>query len=289
QRDLFISWSKISDVPVAQGDLTKACQAYEQVLAVNQRLAASDPANAAWQRDLSVSLNKLGDLAVAQGDLAGALRYFTQDMAIAERLAASDPANAAWQRDLAVSHFKLYQFAQKQGDEAMQQAKLRACFLVLDSMKQRGMHLDPQSAQVYAQLAGMQRREEGSLPLVQSMRAAAPPAPAPKPDPIPAALALLAAGRGAEAIQALRPLVFPNDSVEMDHRTPLEARLGFVRAFWVTQNQDGVKHYLPRLPEQDDPGVQAICAKLAEWEKGLSWAQKTGFCKKPQLPPLDTL
>ena len=120
-----------------------------------QRLAASDPANAGWQRDLSVSLNKLGDLAVAQGDLAGALRYFTQDMAIAERLAASDPANAKWQRDLAVSHFKLHQLAQTKGDEAMAGAELHACYTVLHGMKQRGLHFDPQMAQVYEQLHGM--------------------------------------------------------------------------------------------------------------------------------------
>lgn len=62
---------------------------------------------------------------------------------------------AEWQRDLAVSHFKLYQFAQKAGDEAMMQAELRACFLVLDGMKQRGMHLDPPSANLHGQLAGM--------------------------------------------------------------------------------------------------------------------------------------
>ena len=34
-----------------------------------QQLAASDPANAAWQRDLSLSFGKLGELATAQGNL----------------------------------------------------------------------------------------------------------------------------------------------------------------------------------------------------------------------------
>ena len=98
-------------LPAAAGCLA-ACH---EVL---KRLAASDPANAAWQRDLSVSLEKLGDLAVAQGDLAGALRSFSESKTIRERLAASDPANAAWQRDLSVSLEKLGGLAVAQGDLA---------------------------------------------------------------------------------------------------------------------------------------------------------------------------
>ena len=128
-------------------------RSFAESKAIAEHLAASDPANAGWQRDLSVSLNKLGELAVAQGDLAGALRSFAESKAIRERLAASDPANAAWQRDLAVSHFKLFQFVEKQGDTAMAEAELRACFTVLDAMKRRGLHLDPQMAQVHGQLA----------------------------------------------------------------------------------------------------------------------------------------
>ena len=62
---------------------------------------------------------------------------------------------AAWQRDLSVSHSKLSQFAQKKGDEAMMETSLQACFTVLDAMKQHGLHMDPQMAQVYGQLAGM--------------------------------------------------------------------------------------------------------------------------------------
>ena len=88
---------------MAQGDLPAATRHFNAGLKIAERLAASDPANAAWQRDLSVSLNKLGDLAVAQGDLPAATRHFNACLKIAERLAASDPANAAWQRDLSVS------------------------------------------------------------------------------------------------------------------------------------------------------------------------------------------
>jgi hypothetical protein len=36
---------------------------------------------------------------------------------------------------------------------ARAEAALRACFGVLEGMKERGMHLDPQAAQIYEQLA----------------------------------------------------------------------------------------------------------------------------------------
>jgi hypothetical protein len=69
-------------------------------LAIAERLAAADPANAQTQRDLSVSYNKLGDVMSAVGNLAEAERLFRDGLATAERLAAADPANAQTQRDL---------------------------------------------------------------------------------------------------------------------------------------------------------------------------------------------
>ncbi|MBX7169259.1 MAG: TIR domain-containing protein, partial [Pirellulales bacterium] len=54
QRDLSVSYSKLGDVSVAQGDLAGAKRYFEQSLNIDQLLAA-DPDNAAAQRDLSVS------------------------------------------------------------------------------------------------------------------------------------------------------------------------------------------------------------------------------------------
>ena len=94
---------------------------------ISERLAASDPANAAWQRDLSSSFNKLGDLAVAQGNLPAAARHFAADLKIRERLAASDPANAAWQRDLSVSFNQLGDLAVAQVDPPAAARHFTAC------------------------------------------------------------------------------------------------------------------------------------------------------------------
>ena len=116
QRGLAHALTRCGNLAVAQGDLAGAMRRFTDSHTILERLAASDPANAAWQRDLVVSHNKLGDLAVAQGDLPGALRRFTDALRIAERLAASDPANAEWQRDLSVAHNRLGDLAVAQGD-----------------------------------------------------------------------------------------------------------------------------------------------------------------------------
>lgn len=73
-----MSYEKVGDVQVAQGDLAGALTSYRDSLAIRDRLADADPGNAGWQRDLSVSLNKVGDVQVAQRDLAGALTSYAR-------------------------------------------------------------------------------------------------------------------------------------------------------------------------------------------------------------------
>jgi predicted negative regulator of RcsB-dependent stress response len=118
QRDLSVSYNKVGDVQVAQGDRAGALKSYRDSLAIAERLATSDPGNAGWQRDLSVSYEKVGDVQVAQGDLAGALKSYRDSLAIAERLATSDPGNAGWQRDLSVSYNRVGDVQVAQGDLA---------------------------------------------------------------------------------------------------------------------------------------------------------------------------
>ena len=118
QRDLSVSYEKVGDVQMAQGDLAGALKSYRDSLAIAERLAKSDPGNAGWQRDLSVSYNKVGDVQVAQGDLAGALQSYRAGLAIGERLAKSDPGNAGWQRDLSVSYNEVGDVQVAQGNLA---------------------------------------------------------------------------------------------------------------------------------------------------------------------------
>ena len=53
-----MSYDKVGDVLVAQGNLPEALKSYRDSLAIADRLAKADPGNADWQRDLSVSYRK---------------------------------------------------------------------------------------------------------------------------------------------------------------------------------------------------------------------------------------
>ncbi len=116
QRDRSVSYNKIGNVLVAQGDGPGALAAYRKGLEIAEALAARDPANTEWQRDLSVSHNRIGDVLVARGDGPGALAAYGKLLKISEALAARDPANTEWQRDLSVSHNKIGNVLVAQGD-----------------------------------------------------------------------------------------------------------------------------------------------------------------------------
>ena len=51
----------------AQGELPSALSSYKQGLAIAQKLAARDPANAQWKTDLVISLWKLASILEQQG------------------------------------------------------------------------------------------------------------------------------------------------------------------------------------------------------------------------------
>ncbi len=72
-----------------------------------------------------------------------------------EHLAASDPGNAGWQRDLAVSYYKMADVAKAAGRSSEEREHLLRCREVFRSMRERGMHLDPQAAGVLEQLEAM--------------------------------------------------------------------------------------------------------------------------------------
>ena len=98
--------NKVGDVKLQQGDTAGALAAYQQGLAISEKLAAADPQNAQGQRDLSISYIKLGDAKLQQKDTAGAWRPLSR----AWRSAKSWPQPTCGmprQRDWMVSHYKL--------------------------------------------------------------------------------------------------------------------------------------------------------------------------------------
>ena len=69
QRDLSVSYNKLGDVAMAQGNLEEAAKDYGESLAIFKKLAEGDPTNTGWQFDLGISNERLGDVFLAQGDL----------------------------------------------------------------------------------------------------------------------------------------------------------------------------------------------------------------------------
>ena len=108
--------SKIANVQRARGNLDAALEAYQDSLAIAEKLAAQDPSNAEWQRDLSVSFERIGAEHYARGNLDAALEAYEDRYVITEKLAAQDPSNTEWQRDLAVSHGFIGSVLEARGD-----------------------------------------------------------------------------------------------------------------------------------------------------------------------------
>ena len=134
RRDLSVSYDRVGDVQVAQGDLPAALASFRAGLAIREGLSKTDPGNAGWRRDLSVSHNKIGDVQVAQGDLPAALASFRAGLAIREGLSKTDPGNAGWRRDLSVSHNKIGDVQVAQGDLPAALASFRAGLAIAEGL-----------------------------------------------------------------------------------------------------------------------------------------------------------
>lgn len=120
--------------------------------AAEKALSRLAPTSALAQRDLVVSYSKIGDVLLQQGDLGAALEQYRASLAIAQRLVQADPTSAQAQRDLAASWQRMAFVARQHGDQAGERQYLIQCRDVLRGMRDRGMYLDPQIAQVLDQL-----------------------------------------------------------------------------------------------------------------------------------------
>ena len=96
-----MSYNKVGDVLVDQGNLADALKAYRDSLAIADRLAKADPGNAGWQRDLSVSYANLANAYRTAGQLPQAREQLTAGRAIIARLTETYPDWSQWKKDLA--------------------------------------------------------------------------------------------------------------------------------------------------------------------------------------------
>jgi len=98
---LAVSYTKVGDVLMTQGNLAEALKSYRDGLVVADRVAKANPGNADWQRDLAISQGRVGVLLAKQGDVAHALDMLQQGRAVVARLVQQLPTNAQLSKDLA--------------------------------------------------------------------------------------------------------------------------------------------------------------------------------------------
>ncbi len=103
QRDLSVSFIKLGDVTLQQGQTQESLDFYRKSLDVRQKLADADPKNAGAQRDLFASFNNLGEVTLQLGQTLEARAFYRKSLDMAQKLADADPNNAQAQRDLSLS------------------------------------------------------------------------------------------------------------------------------------------------------------------------------------------
>jgi len=105
---LLAAWAELLDVEadLLQQDqqLDAAWQRRQEVLAIDQRLAARDPDDVELARDLSVAIVKLGDIAKQRGDLDEAGRLYARQLELDRALSAKHPDHAGCLDDLCHSY-----------------------------------------------------------------------------------------------------------------------------------------------------------------------------------------
>jgi tetratricopeptide (TPR) repeat protein len=97
---LSISYNRVGNVLLKQGNLDEALKAYRDAAAIAERLVAAERSNTWWQRDLSLYYRKMGSVLVRQGNFDEALKSYRAALPISEQLAAVDRSNIEWQHDL---------------------------------------------------------------------------------------------------------------------------------------------------------------------------------------------
>jgi len=108
--------NQLGQVRQARADLAGALVAYEESLALAERVTRQDPGNATWQLGLGTSHFYVGDIKRRRGDLDGALTHFQAYQDIARRLTERDPANVEWKLELSYGYSNVAAILSGRGD-----------------------------------------------------------------------------------------------------------------------------------------------------------------------------
>jgi tetratricopeptide (TPR) repeat protein len=140
--NLSISYNKVGDVRVAQGNLQDALVSYRAGLTAIETLAKAYPDNADALREVAVSHSNVGAVQAAQGSLQDALASHRTSLAIRQRLAKANPNNAGWQRDLSLSYCNVASVQVALGSLAEALTSYRDCLAIAKRLAK----IDPTNA-----------------------------------------------------------------------------------------------------------------------------------------------
>jgi len=115
QRELSISYQKVSEVLLEQGKFPEGLEAAQQSLAITKWLAEQNKIDTDWQRDLAVSYDWVGIALLDQKKFSEAMDAFQHGLTISNRLTQQDKTNTRWQRTLAVCQEWIGNVLQDQG------------------------------------------------------------------------------------------------------------------------------------------------------------------------------
>ena len=116
QRNLALSFNKLGDISLLEGDRQLAYQHYSQSLKLREALAAQQPENVTAQIDLGTSYVTLGNVSNSEE----ARSYYLQALKVRQGLAASAPAatSASRERDVWIVFNKLADLSLREHDLA---------------------------------------------------------------------------------------------------------------------------------------------------------------------------
>jgi tetratricopeptide (TPR) repeat protein len=134
------------DLKVATGDFKGARAAYDEGLAIRQKLTAAAPKDVGLQDELASFYQRIGDLQEKIGDLTGAQAAYQQGLAIRQALSGADPSNADLEYYTSAFMRRLGDLAVKQGDLATARKEYEACLAI----RQKLSAANPSSAQLQA-------------------------------------------------------------------------------------------------------------------------------------------
>jgi len=95
------TYDHIGDVQMAQGDLPAALSSFQSEFTIMDRLAKSDPDNAAWENDLMVSYMKIGVAYRKLKQPTKAREAFAAGRVVVARCVTQFPNQAQWKDALA--------------------------------------------------------------------------------------------------------------------------------------------------------------------------------------------